>query len=186
MKPNPSTGLADRSSTAALAAQAEQPATTATEIQAEKPPKPYKPEPITAERIKDAENVILHKVVNCDVGTEVDHLLDPTYWTHTAAMLQRRAHIEAYGHDGTWMAHLLVVGCDRLWARVKLLGYYDLTDGVSAPVDESISEPYYAKWLGDQDLWGVVRRSDQRKMEGDIATRDQAQTKAKQMAISLK
>jgi hypothetical protein len=191
--PKASTGLGERTSTAALqekAAAAEKvanppPVVEAGAAPAEPPPKPYKPEPITAERMKDAEQTILSRVVNCDSGTEVDHLSDPSYWTHVAATMRPRTQIRAYGYDETWRADLEVVECGRLFARVKLLHYYDLTEGVSKAVDTAIADsPYYAKYLGAQDQWGVVRRSDQAKMEADIGTRDQAQLKARQMSIT--
>lgn len=188
---SPSTGLAAASSTAALAAQAiadanAVPSATATEVKSVEPvKKAYKPEPITAERMKDAEQTILSRVVNCDSGTEVDHLLDPTYWTHVAATMRPRTQVRCYGNDETWRADVEVIECGRLFARVKLLHYYDLTDGVSNAVDSAVAdEPYYPKWLGAQHQWGVVRRSDQAAMEDGIGTRDQAQTKARQMSIT--
>ena len=191
--PKASTGLGERTSTAALAekaaaaAQAENPTPAASNFTpaAEAPPKPYKPEPITAERMKDAEQTILSRVVNCDSGTEVDHLSDPTYWTHVAATMRPRTQIRAYGYDETWRADLEVVECGRLFARVKLLHYYDLTEGVSKTIDSAVAdEPYYAKYVGAQNQWAVVRRSDQQPMEMDIGTRDQAQIKARQMSMT--
>jgi hypothetical protein len=180
-----SSGTQPRSSTAALAekAKADAPAgiVAPPELQAVKP---FKPEPVTPDRMKDAEASRQTKVINCDQGTTVDHLMDPIYWSHIASVLRPRTRIEAWAHDETWMAELIVLDCGRLYARVKLLHFHNLTEGISAKVDENVDSPYFAKWMGDQGQWGVVRREDMALMIDGIQGRDAAMIQANQMSRS--
>ena len=66
-------------------------------------------------------------------GTSAEDLLVRNYWAHIAKGLKPLDKIEAVAKDGTWYAEYLVLGCDRMWAKVVMLSKVNLsTADVSA------------------------------------------------------
>lgn len=60
-------------------------------------------------------------------GTNHAELLRPDYWQHVANQFKQGDTITARAEDGSWRADLEVVSADRLWAKVYMLGFWDLT-----------------------------------------------------------
>ena len=65
-------------------------------------------------------------------GVTLDEIQVPGFWAHMAAYLRPYDHIEARADDGTWVAYLIVTGCDRTWARVVLDRVVKLRAGEAA------------------------------------------------------
>lgn len=96
-------------------------------------------------------------VCNVEYGTDLEEILDPGYWAHMAAQLKPYDHIEARSEDGTWVADLMVLGCDRTWAKVALKQKYMLT---TKDVSLTQAHKHTVEWKGPQHRWGVVRTED--------------------------
>ena len=85
------------------------------------------PEPLIGNRRKDAEfERRIHRIYP-ERGTTIEDMLTRDYWQHMGREFKPLDKIEAVAEDGTWYAELLVLACDRLWAKVHLLGKWELT-----------------------------------------------------------
>jgi len=96
-------------------------------------------------------------VANVEDPLTLEDILDPAFWAHMAAQLKPYDHIEARADDGTWVADLVVLGCDRTWAKVALKAKYNLT---TKDVSLSQAHKHTVEWKGPQHRFAVVRTSD--------------------------
>ena len=110
-------------------------------------------------------------VVNAAEGTNIADVLDPQYWAHVSAQMKPYDRIEVRQETGDWMLELLVLSCDRNWARVHLLEKYDLveTDAPAPPAQKHV-----VKWRGPQHKHCVVRISDGAVLQKDMDSAEAA------------
>ena len=101
-------------------------------------------------------------IANAETGTTLEDIVQPEYWAHNSARMRPYDHIEVRAEDGSWMAELLVTGCDRNWARVKLLQEYKLT---SADVSLSQAVKHEIQWKGPHLKFAVIRLSDKESVK---------------------
>lgn len=115
-------------------------------------------------RFAQSEYVRQEWVVNAEEGTTINDVLDPAYWSHVSAEMKPYARIEVRLETGEWLLELLVLTCERNWARVHLLNKYDLvaTQDIAPPPQKHI-----VKWRGPQHKHCVVRIAD-----GEVLTKD--------------
>ncbi len=88
-----------------------------------------------AERMKGAEFERIVHVATPGHGATIDDLLKPECWAAVAPKLRPWDHVEVRAEDGTYYAELLVLACDRTWAKMHVLKY----DTLSTP-DVSLSQ----------------------------------------------
>lgn len=111
-------------------------------------------------------------VANIEFGTTLEDILNPGYWAHMAAYLRPYDHIEARSDDGTWIACLIVTGCDRTWARVVVDRVIKLT---TREVAETQARPVHkVEWKGPQNKFTVIRIADSEPIRAGFATKDEA------------
>ena len=83
-------------------------------------------------------------------GTTAEDMLSRSYWAHIAKGLKPLDKIEAVAKDGTWYAEYLVLGCDRLWAKIVMLHKVNLStaDVSASQAEDSFTIKYVAghKW----------------------------------------
>lgn len=115
-------------------------------------------------RFKLAEYERNDWILNVPHGTELEDCLPTDFWAHIAAKLRPYDHIEIRAEDGSWLAYVLVLGCDRNWAKVHVLEKYELTDVKLAFSNEAKVIP---KWTGPQTKWRAQRVSDGAILSGD-------------------
>jgi hypothetical protein len=110
-------------------------------------------------------------VVNAEEGTTIEDVQEPGYWAHVAARMKPYDRIEVRLETGEWIAELVVVAVDRNWARVSLLGTYDLTvrEG-SVPS----AQKHKVLWKGPQHKFCVIRISDDQLVQGGFTDKDAA------------
>lgn len=108
-------------------------------------------------RIKLAEFERQAFVANASEGTTVNDVLEPAYWSYVASKLKPYDRIEVRLDTGEWLLELLVLGCDRNWARVHLLHKHEL-----GPVEADMpkAKKHRVEWKGPQLKWCVIRNSD--------------------------
>lgn len=96
-------------------------------------------------------------VLDVPPGITIEDCLEPDFWAITADKLEPYDHVEVRQEDGSWIAELLVMRCERTWAKVHLLNKYDLGD---TKVPEEIEHKHSVEWKGPHLKWAVIRRSD--------------------------
>lgn len=115
-------------------------------------------------------------------GTTKETIEDPTFWAHVSAKIRPWSHIEVQAEDGTFYAELLVLACDRTWARVKLLCFHNLTSSdISQTQAAQINKDYEIKHRGSK-RWSVVRRSDNALLQEGLLSEEDA---SKWLAVHL-
>lgn len=111
-------------------------------------------------------------------GTTVENLLNPEFWSHIAAKLQPDDQIWVTPADRNFVAHLLVVDCTNLSARMQVLSHHEI-DPVSAHEDDR----YEVKWGGPKHKWRVLRKSDAAVVEHGFASRGAAYKHINTLAV---
>lgn len=108
-------------------------------------------------RMKLAEHERNVYVANAAEGTTVNDVLEPGFWSYVASRLRPYDRIEVRVDTGEWLLELVVLGCDRNWARVHVLQKYDLE-----PVETDMpkARKHRVEWKGPQLKWCVIRNSD--------------------------
>ena len=110
-------------------------------------------------------------IANAEPHHTIEDILKPGYWSHMAAQMVPYDHIEVRAEDGSWVAYLLVVQSDRLWAKVVLTSKIDL---VSADEMPSATPQHKVEWKGPQRRFGVVRTDDSEVVRDGFQTKDEA------------
>jgi len=147
-------------------------ATTATAL-GKKPEAPI----LTADRLKGAEFDRVVHTANPPAGHTLEHMLSPAYWAHVAPKLMPWAKIEVRAEDGTYYGELLVLACDRTWARMHVLRWDDLTtQDVSMTAAMMPAASAYEVKHNPTLRWHVVRKADRQLMHRDAQTAEDAQT----------
>lgn len=113
----------------------------------------------------------LDHIVDVPMGHTIEDCLDPQYWAHVAETLNPGDHIELRAADLSWVATLIVRMCERNYARV-VLDRKLMLDGDSAPPPESIK--FEIKFMGPQNRWSVIRKSDQKSVQQGFRQKDEA------------
>ncbi len=112
---------------------------------------------LTPTRMKPAEYNRTVYSISIEHGITKEDMSQPKFWAHVASSLRPYDRIEAFAEDGSFYSELLVIACDRTWARVQLLSYHDLTKvtmDLGAVFDE-----YLITFKGPKG-WCVIRKSD--------------------------
>jgi hypothetical protein len=126
-------------------------------------------------RRKLAEYTMNVHTVNCEMGTTIDDLKTPGYWAHTAAEFKPYDQIWARSEDGTWVAHLMVLGCDRNWAKMHVLAEHKLTTSDVA-MTAAAAIQHSVEWKGPQHRFCVIRKSDSETVKSGFADKVAATT----------
>lgn len=110
-------------------------------------------------------------VLNVPQGVEIEDCTQPEFWAHIANKLRPYDHIEVRAEDGSWVAELLVLGCDRNWAKVHVMSKTDLVNMKLAFVNDAAIVP---EWSGPQTKWRVKRVSDNEILQAGLSTKDES------------
>lgn len=125
-----------------------------------------------AERLRGAEFERLIYVASPMTGATIEDLLRPEAWAAVAPKLQPWSHVEVRAEDGTYYAELLVLACDRTWAKMHVLKYESLsTPDVSLTQSNSAYEIRHTPLL----RWHVIRKSDRHIVKDNFQLRAQAE-----------
>lgn len=136
-----------------------------------------RPKPILGvDRLRGAEferNV--HVAVPGQADT-VDDMLDPGYWAHVAPKFKPYDKIEVRAEDGTYYAELLVLACDRAWAKVHVLTWHELSSADIALTQAAAASSLFEVRFRPGPRWHVVRKSDSQTMFRDGKDRAEAES----------
>jgi len=96
--------------------------------------------------------------VCAEKGTTIDEVLSPSYWSTVGPQLRPMALIEVTTDDMAWFAQLLVLSCDRTWARVTMLMYKELTSAdLTIP---AANDEYRVEFKGPHLKHCIIRKKD--------------------------
>jgi len=126
---------------------------------------------IMPQRMRLREYEIQDWVANIEYGFSLEDILVPSFWAHVAAQMKPYDHIEARADDGSWVAHLLVTGCDRTWAKVAVDRVIKLT---SKDIAETQASQHEVKWRGPQHKYSVIRVADREPIKAGFANAEEA------------
>lgn len=108
---------------------------------------------------------------NAEVGTTIEDVLDPQYFSHMAQHFEPFARIEVLEETGAWMLELLVINYGRNWAQVHVLARHDLAKRVEkAPA----STKHKVENKGAQLKWCVIRLADSEVLQSGMRTEQAA------------
>lgn len=122
-------------------------------------------------RVNLVEQVRQDWVVDVADGVSLAKCLMPEFWSHKSQYFKPFDHIELRADDGTWTADLVVLGCDRNWARVHLKHEYKLT---TSDVSMTQAKKHEIKFKGSHLKFCVIRLSDQQIVREKCNTEDDA------------
>lgn len=126
---------------------------------------------LTEQRFGLAEALRRDFVVDAEVGTTLQDVLEPAYWAYVTRDITPFSRIEVRMETGEWIAELVVMQVDRTWAKVHLLHFHDLAPSMdTAPP----SQKHQVYWRGMHHKFAVRRLSDQEVIQSNFATRDEA------------
>jgi hypothetical protein len=126
---------------------------------------------VMPERMFEAEYQRTQWVADVEVGVKVEDLANPAFWAHVSSKMRPYDHVEVRAEDGTWMAQLLVLACDRNWAKLHLLHHHNLT---TSDVSLSQAAKYDVQYKGPHKKHCVVRLADGEEIKTGISTKDEA------------
>lgn len=116
---------------------------------------------VSEQRMGLAESHRRDWVVNAEVGTTIQDVLDPAYWAYvvksSSIQLSPYDRIEVRLESGEWVAELMVVNVGMTWASVHLLKLHELSDS-AVPVPEPTK--FDIQWKGPQRKHAVIRLAD--------------------------
>lgn len=109
-------------------------------------------------RMQQAEYGRTDFVVTVEQGVSVTDLQKEGFWSLVCARFRPYDRIEVRTDDGSYWAELLVLGCDRAWAKVHVLREASLT---TTDVAMSQAESTYrVNWKGPHRKFCVIRKAD--------------------------
>ena len=107
-----------------------------------------------------------------DISFEQTH--QPDFWAHVGAQLRPGARIEVMPEDMSWFGELMVLECDRLWAKVAPLRFVELA-GVNPDKGQSLAAGYRVEYKGPTKKHCVLRTSDNTIVQEGIALKVDAE-----------
>jgi len=142
--------------------------------------------PETKEQTHDKRDVVLNPqriglaeyrrqdyVVNAEIGTTIQDIMEPSYWAHVASQMQPYDHIEVRMESGEWIAELIVLAVGRNWLKVFLAANHEL-EAVD-PDMERKTATHVIKWRGPQHRHSVVRLLDDAVLQDGFEDKPAAQ-----------
>lgn len=124
-------------------------------------------------RMKESQYVRNIWVVTVEQGITREHLKNPSFWSHVASQFRPYDRLEVRSDNGTFFAEYLILACERTYAKVKELNWYNLTTQDVAMTEESL-ELYEYKYRGPHGKHSIIRKSDKAVMIEKLDTQDDA------------
>lgn len=131
---------------------------------------------INQNRMQSGDFVRTLWVATVEQGVTREDVMDPSFWAHVSSQFKPYDRIEVRVDDGLFFLELLILACDRTWAKVYELSSHSLTaSDVSLTQAEEEMAEYEVKWNGPSNKFVVIRKSDntiiKKGMEKDEASK---------------
>lgn len=119
----------------------------------ETPVTTFKPAPATS--LKIAESVCISHFLTLPVGTAIDVLTIPDFWSLAAKKLNRWDRVQVVAADESFIGEVIVREVSQEHAVVEVLWTRELTP-LGADVD-GLPKGHSVQFLGSKRLWAVMR-----------------------------
>lgn len=127
-------------------------------------------------KLKNSEYERTVYCIGVEPGASLEDVQKPEFWAHVAAQLKPNDRIEVVPHDFAWFAELIVMTCDRTWAKTALLRFVELTGHeVSHELRVPLSAGYKVEYKGPTKKHCVIRESDKTIVQEGIALKAEAE-----------
>lgn len=126
---------------------------------------------IMPQRFAEAETLRHDWIADAEVGTSLEEVMEPSYWTHVAPLMVPYDHIEVRAEDGTWIAYLVVLYAERNYAKVVLDRVLKVEQNAEVP---EASLKHKVKYNGPHHKFCVIRLSDDEILHKGCKTREEA------------
>lgn len=124
-------------------------------------------------RMTSYEHVQQSFIVNAPEGATPEDITDPGFWALVSYRLRPYDKVEVRADDGTWIAEVVITGCDRTWAKAFTKHVYKLT---TADVSFTASLKHEVFWRGPTHRWCVKRVSDNTVVKSECSTKKEAES----------
>lgn len=112
-----------------------------------------------------------------EAAHSVEDTLKPEYWAHVAPNFRIGDRIEAIWEDGSKFLEYTVMETGEAWVKVVVINEVKLTkDGKAEQKDEvEVKQDYKAKYINRHSGWGVIRTSDNVRLEENLDSKEAAE-----------
>ena len=127
--------------------------------------------------LQQGEFALLTWVVTPEIGTTIETVLKPEYWSHVAKSLKPWHRIEVRDPGFGWIAYLRVKDAGAQWANVHLEGIVELARKAAPavpPLEMPDTSDFEIKWRGPVARWSIIRVVDKVTMVENIKHKDEA------------
>lgn len=125
-------------------------------------------------RLKEADHERHVWIVSVPSDVTFEQAQQPDFWAHVGAQLRPCARIEVMPDDMAWFGELIVVSCDRLWAKTAPLRFVRLDEAPAFEVPASLGSGYEVQYKGPTKKHCVIRLSDNQIVREEIQTKAEA------------
>lgn len=95
--------------------------------------------------------------VSVPQGTLPEQVMDESFWSNVARLLQPGDSIQIIPDNFTWRRDVMVLAAGQNWAQTCLLHHYDLTPSKAL---EKIPSKYKVEFAGSHHKWRVLREGE--------------------------
>lgn len=122
-------------------------------------------------RFQLAEHARNVYVITVEENQKKEDVMNPDYWAHIAGKLRQYDEIMVRSDVGAFYGHLLVVACERTWAKTAVLSWVVLEEG---NVSEQEPTDYRVEYKGPYKKFCVIRVEDSALLKDEIQTKKEA------------
>ena len=134
--------------------------------------KPKSQPTLMPEKMGLAESKRHDWVIDIEPKLTLDEILEPAFWAHVAPSMEPLDKIEARWEDGSMVANIRVLYCERTYAKVALIDKEQYGE-IATEVPES-SLKHRIEYKGTTLKHAVIRNSDNAVVQSGFKERTQA------------
>lgn len=120
-----------------------------------------------------------------EVSTTFEDVCEPAFWSHVAEKLKPGDRIEVLTEDNSYFAELLVVDAGRLFAKVAVLRYVELSSPDVPEGLTGVAPEFKVQYKGPALKHVVIRLSDNQIVQDGIALKADAHAWVKEHVQAL-
>lgn len=102
--------------------------------------------------------------------TDIEAVLQPTFWANVANQIRVRNHIEADWEDGSKLVSLRVVGVGTDFVKVKVMNEYKF----DVVADVIANNDFKVEWKAQVHKFSVIRKSTNEYVKDGFTSKEEA------------
>ena|SRR3990167_3495703 len=127
---------------------------------------------LLARNFKQAEFVRMIWRATVPVGTPIEALKEPAYWSNIASLLQPNARIEVMPEDSAYLVEFIVRSAGPNWAHVEMLRSHVFVSAET--VVAGAAKVFDVTWGSPHQKFRVQRMSDKEVLRSGFNTKEEA------------